>query len=142
MDRVAKRKSMPETYDFKIGEKCICWWSYPYRAEIRKIKKQTKKHWVLDNGYKFNKNNLNRAGFVGYADTFIEPITEDSLQFLCAVQMSDAIKHALQHRLDYDLLRDMYETLINDTWEVRLYSVMLLDELLSTVDRKLPDHVE
>ena len=142
MDRIAKRKSMPETYDFKIGEKCICWWTYPYRAEIREIKRQTKQHWVLDNGCKFNKNGLNRAGFAGYADTFIEPITEDSLKFLCAVQMRDAIKHALNRRSEYDLLRAMYETLINDTWETRLYSVMLLDELLSTVDGRLPDHVE
>lgn len=142
MDRITKRKSMPNTYDFKIGEKCICWWNYPYIVEIRRVTRQTKQHWVLDNGYKFNKNGLNRAGFVGYAATYIEPITEDSLKFLCTVQMRDAIEHSLHRSLDYDVVRGMYETLINDTWEPRLYSVMLLDELLSTEDRKLPDHVE
>lgn len=142
MDRVTKRKSMPKTYDFKIGEKCICWWTYPYTAEIREIKRQTKQHWVLDNGYKFVKNGLNRAGFVGYADTFIEPITEASLKFVCTVQMDDAIRHALRHRGYYDLVRDMYEALISNTMETKLYSVMLLDKLLINADRRLPDHVE
>lgn len=130
MDRVTKRKSMPETYDFKIGEKCICWLSYPYSVDISTIKRQTKQHWVLANGYKFVKKGLNRSGFAGYSGTFIEPITEESLKFVCTVQMDDAIRHALRCRLDYDLVRDMYETLINNTWEARLYSVMLLDELL------------
>lgn len=142
MDIITKRKSMPKTYDFKIGEKCICWWTYPYTAEIREIERQTKQHWVLDNGYKFGKNGLNRAGFVGYAATFIEPITEDSLKFVCTVQMVNAIRHALNHSPDYDSVRGMYETLINNTWQVRLYSVMLLDKLLSNEDGRLPDHVE
>ena len=130
-DRTTKRKSMSKTYDFEIGEKCIFWCTYPYTAEIRKIKRQTKKHWVLDNGYKFSKNGLNRAGFAGYEDTFIEPITEDSLKFVCTIQMVDAIKHAFYCRSDYDLVRDMYETLINNTLEPRLSSVMLLDELFT-----------
>ena len=142
MDRVTKRKSMPATYDFKIGEKCICWWTYPYTAEIRKIERQTKQHWILDNGYKFAKNGLNRAGFVGYSDTFIEPITEESLKFVCTRQMVDAIEHALKRRSDYDFVRDMYETLISNTREAELYSVMLLDKLLSSEEGKVPDHVE
>jgi hypothetical protein len=133
---------MPETYDFKIGEKCICWWTYPYLVDISTIVRQTKQYWVLDNGYKFAKKGLNRAGFVGYAGTFIEPITEDSLKFVCTVQMIDAIKRAFYRSIDYDFARDLYETLINNTWEPRLPSVVLLDELLSSADGKLPDHVE
>ena len=131
MDRVTKRKSMPKTYDFQLGEKCIFWLHYPYNVDICEIKRQTKQHWVLDIGYKFNKNGLNRSGFVGHADTFIEPITEDSLKFVCTVQMISAIKHSLQRSPDYDVVRSMYETLINDTWETRLYSATLMDELFS-----------
>ena len=142
MDRVAKRKSMPQTYDFKIGEKCICWWSYPYRADISEIKSQTKKHWVLDNKFKFCKQGLNKSGFTGYSDTFIEPITEDSLKFVCTVQMIDAIKQTLHRRPDYELVRDLYEALISNTWETELYSVTLMDNLLSNESRELPDHVE
>lgn len=131
MDRITKRKSMPQTYDFKIGDKCICWLSYPYSVDISTIKRQTKQHWVLDNGYKFVKKGLNRSGFTGYSGTFIEPVTEESLKFACTVQMIDAIKRAVYCGSDYDFVRDMYETLINNTREPRLPSVSFLDEFLA-----------
>lgn len=94
MNRLEKRKSMPH-YDFKVGEKCIVWYIYPYRCAVTKVVRETKRHWVLAEGTKCCKKTMNNAGFVGYSDAFVEPLNKQNAAVILQRKLFNVIYHAL-----------------------------------------------
>lgn len=94
MNRLEKRKSMPH-HDFKVGDKCIVWYTYPYRCAVTKVVRATKRHWVLAEGTKCCKKTMNNAGFAGYSDAFVEPLNKQNAEVILKRKLFDAIDHAL-----------------------------------------------
>lgn len=122
MNILEKRKSMTH-HDFKVGDKCIVWYSYPYRCTVTKVVRETKRHWVLAEGTKCCKKTMNNAGFVGYSDAFVEPLNKQNAEVILKRKLFDAIDHALSD-VGVDRLIDVIElikvrnTLDEDTVEL------------------------
>ena len=132
MDRISKRKSVQKGYVFTIGERCICWRYYPYNYRLAMIVGESEKHWIVDDGRKYKKSDYNLSGFSGYADTFIEPLTEDSLKYVCCKDMTGSIKDYLIDNLgNYDKLRLLYDASGLQSLQPKL-SVYLLDRYQRT----------
>ena len=112
MTVIEKRKSVQKGYVFTKGERCICWHYYPYRYHLAVIVGESKKYWILDDGSKYRKSDYNCSGFSGYSDAFIEPMTEESLKYVCCRDMLEAIEGYLsKSHGDYDKIRPLYDAL-------------------------------
>jgi hypothetical protein len=132
MDRISKRKSVQKNYAFTIGERCIKWEGYPYNSSIRTIVKQTKVYWILDDGCKYKKSDLNYKGFVGYSDFFIEPITRESLSFVCCKDMRQRIEEVVSiHSDDFNRMLAIYDAAIPYTG-VDPFSLYIMKRYLET----------
>ena len=132
MDRISKRKSVQKGYVFTIGERCIKWEGYPYNSSIRTIVKQTKVYWVLDDGSKYKKSDLNYKGFVRYSAFFIEPITRESLSFVCCKDMRDRVLEVLStHGDEFQRMLVIYDVACPDT-KVDPLSLYLMRRYLET----------
>lgn len=122
MNILEKRKSMPH-HDFKVGDKCIVWYSYPYRCTVTKVVRETKRHWVLAEGTKCCKTTMNNSGFVGYSDAFVEPINKQNAAVILKRKLFDVIYHALEDAgvdqlIDVTELIEVDDTLDEDTAEL------------------------
>lgn len=81
MKRTEKRKQPVDKSKLFVGAKVYVWDGYPYSVRVATITRDTKIHWVCDNGKKYAKATCNESGFSGLSGNFIEPITEESEQF-------------------------------------------------------------
>lgn len=132
MTLIEKRKSVQKGYVFTKGERCICWHYYPYNCRLAMVVGESKKYWILDDGSKYKKSDYNRSGFTGYSGAFIEPLTEDSLKYVCCSAIVGSIMGYLHdNRGNYDKLRPLYDALGLQDKEHKL-SIYLIDRYQRT----------
>lgn len=113
MTLVQKRKQMCTHYAYTIGERCISWHFYPYNYRIATVVRATKQYWILDDGCKYKKSDSNLTGYVGYADAFIEPVTYNSLKFVCLLALKSKLMTAITNSDDYTSLRSACDILLS-----------------------------